>query len=60
LKPTHEKVKAVKEAKSPESEEEVRSFIGMNGYLSKFIPSYASLTAPLRNLTHRHSVQMGT
>jgi cleavage and polyadenylation specificity factor subunit 1 len=53
LKPTHEKVKAVKEAKSPESKEAVRSFIGINGYLSKFIPSYASLTAPLRNLTHK-------
>ena len=40
LKPTHEKVKAVKEAKAPESKEAVRSFLGMIGYLSKFIPRY--------------------
>ena len=53
LKPTHEKVKAVNEAKAPESKEAVRSFLGMIGYLSKFIPRYASLTAPLRNLTHK-------
>ena len=53
LKPTHEKVKAVKEAKAPESKEAVRSFLGMIGYLSKFIPRYASLTAPLGNLTHK-------
>jgi hypothetical protein len=53
LKPTHEKIKAVKEAKAPESKEAVRSFLGMIGYLSKFIPRYASLTTQLRNLTHK-------
>ena len=51
LKPTIEKVKAVKDCKAPESQEEVRSFLGMIGYLSKFIPRYAVLTAPLRRLT---------
>lgn len=51
LKPTEEKVRAVKECSPPESKEEVRSFLGMIGYLSKFIPRYAVLTAPLRRLT---------
>ena len=51
LKPIMGKVKAVKECKPPESREEVRSFLGMIGYLSKFIPRYAVLTAPLRRLT---------
>ena len=51
LKPTEEKVKAVKECKPPKSKEEVRSFLGMIGYLSKFIPRYTVLTAPLRRLT---------
>ena len=50
-KPTTGKLKAVKECKPPESREEVRSFLGMIGYLSKFIPSYVVLTAPLRRLT---------
>ena len=48
LKPTQEKVRAVKECKPPGSRDEVKSFLGMIGYLSKFIPRYAVLTAPLR------------
>lgn len=55
LKPTEEKVKAVKESKRPESKTEVRSFLGMIGYLSKFIPMFSSLTAPLRKLTHKET-----
>ena len=51
LKPTPEKVRAVKECTPPRTREEVRSFLGMIGYLSKFIPQYAILTAPLRRLT---------
>ena len=31
----------------------MRSFLGMAGYLSKFIPRYSSLTAPLRKLTRK-------
>ena len=52
LQPTAEKVRAVKECGRPESKSAVRSFLGMVGYLSKFIPRYSSLTAPLRQLTH--------
>ena len=44
-------MRAVKECKPPRNREEVRSFLGMIGYLSKFIPQYAILTAPLRRLT---------
>ena len=51
LKPTEDKVKAVKDCKPPESRDAVKSFLGMIGYLSKFIPRYAVLTAPLRRLT---------
>ena len=51
LKPTQEKVIAVKECQPPESRDEVKSFLGMIGYLSKFIPRYSVLTAPLRRLT---------
>ena len=51
LKPTQEKVVAVKECKPPGSRDEVKSFLGMIGYLAKFIPRYSVLTAPLRRLT---------
>ena len=51
LKPTPEKVQGIYECEPPRSKTEVRSFLGMTGYLSKFIPRYASLTKPLRDLT---------
>ena len=53
LKPTTEKVKAVKDSKRPETKEVVKSFLGMVGYLSKFTDRYSSITAPLRKLTER-------
>ena len=53
LKPTAEKVRAVKECGTPESKTAVRSFLGMIGYLSKFIPRYSTMAAPLRRLTEK-------
>lgn len=43
----------MKEAKASESKEAVRSFLRMIRYLSKFIPKYTLLTAPLRKITHK-------
>ena len=43
LKPTPEKVQSIYECEPPRSKSEVRSFLGMTGYLSKFILRYASL-----------------
>ena len=54
IMPTEEKVRAVKECGEPKTKTEVRSFLGMIGYLSKFIPKYSTLTAPLRALTHKN------
>ena len=51
LKPTPEKVQAIYEYEPPRSKTEARSFLGMTGYLSKFISRYASLMKPLRDLT---------
>ncbi|XP_053376601.1 uncharacterized protein LOC123533440 [Mercenaria mercenaria] len=51
LKPAVNKVNAVKDCEPPKSRDEVRSFLGMIGYLSKFISRYSVLTAPLRRLT---------
>ena len=53
LKPTTDKVRAIKECGTPTSKTAVRSFLGMTGYLSKFIPNYSVLTAPLRRLTEK-------
>ena len=45
-----DKVKAVVEAREPESVSEVRSFFGLVNY-SRFIPDLATLSEPLRGLT---------
>lgn len=45
------KIDAVVKMSAPEDATAVRSFLGMTNYLSRFIPSYADLTAPLRKLT---------
>ena len=53
MKPTIEKVKAVRDSKRPETKEAVKSFLGMLGYLSKFIDRYSSIAAALKKLTER-------
>ena len=53
LTATLEKVLAIHECSAPKSKAEVRSFLGLTGYLSNFIPWYASLSKPLREPTHK-------
>ena len=48
--PTEEKVRAVKEATRPSSASEVRSFLGLVGFSSRFIPDFATKAEPLRVL----------
>ena len=43
----------MRETGRPEDKTAVKSFLGMIGYLSKFIPNYATMTAPLRTLTRK-------
>ncbi|KAJ8369419.1 hypothetical protein SKAU_G00094470 [Synaphobranchus kaupii] len=49
--PTEERVRAVSEAREPENASEVRSFLGLVSYSSRFIPQFATLSEPLRRLT---------
>lgn len=53
FKPTYEKVRAVKESQAPETRAAVKPFLGMIGYVSKFIDNYSILTELLRELTHK-------
>lgn len=52
--PTEERVRAVTEAREPENATEVRSFLGLVGYSSRFIPQFATLSEPLRHLTRKN------
>lgn len=46
-------MRAVAEAPEPENVSEVRSFLGLAGYSSRFIPQFASISEPLRRLTKK-------
>ena len=49
--PTEEKVWAVKEASHPITPSEVRNFLGLVRFSSRFIPDFATIAEPLRALT---------
>ena len=47
---TEERVKAVREFREPQNASEVRSFLGLVTYSSRFIPDFATQSEPLRKL----------
>ncbi|MCG8046730.1 MAG: RNase H-like domain-containing protein [Candidatus Thiodiazotropha endolucinida] len=55
-----EMVESIKNAKKPTTPSEVKSFLGMTGYVSRFIPRYSTLTEPLRRLTRENEKWLWT
>ena len=53
LSPDPKKIEAIVQAEPPKNAKEMKSLLGLVSYISRFIPDYASLTAPLRKLTHQ-------
>ena len=53
LHPTEEKVKAIKEAPTPKNVSELRSFLGIINYYSRFLPNLSTRLAPLYKLLHK-------
>ena len=51
--PTQERVRAVAEFREPENVSEIRSFLGLVGFSSRFIPNFATVSDPLRKLTRK-------
>ena len=47
-------VESIKNAKKPTTPSEVKSFIGMTGYVSRFSPQYSTITEPLGRLTRQN------
>ena len=48
------KVEAIKSAENPKNASEMRSFLGMVNYCSRFIPDFATVCKPLRDLTRKN------
>ena len=53
LQPTEEKVRAIKEAPHPTNVSQLRSFLGLVNYYSKFLPNLANTLAPLYSLLQK-------
>ena len=51
--PAEGKVKAIIDAREPQSASEVRSFLGLANYNARFIPDFATVAEPLRRLTKK-------
>ena len=51
---TDEKIKAIKESLAPTNVSEVRSFLGLVTFYSKFVPNLATIAAPIYQLTHKN------
>lgn len=53
VRPDPKKVSALAKAAMPTTASEVRSLLGMANYSSQFIHNFATITEPLRQLTHK-------
>ena len=54
LSPDPKKVSDIKNSPPPNNESEVRSFLGMVNYCSRFIPNFSTISKPLRDLTKKN------
>ena len=55
IQPDEAKINAVVTAPQPKCAAEVRSFLGLTNYCSRYIDSYSSITYPLRQLTRANT-----
>ena len=53
MSPDPEKVEAIRKADRPVNAKELSSFLGMASYSACFISDFATIAAPLRELTHK-------
>ena len=54
-RPDPKKIDAFANTPTPTNTSDVRSLLGMSNYCSQFLPAYATITAPLRELTKKNT-----
>ena len=55
-RPDPKRITDLLNAAKPKNVHDVRSLLGMDNYSSKYIPNFATLTAPLRELTKKNAI----
>ena len=53
VRPELHKIEAIRTFPQPQTKKNVRAFLGLAGYYRKFIPHFATVAAPLTDLTRR-------
>lgn len=55
MKPDEDRVRAILKMPTPTDKNELERFLGVTNYLSRFIPKYSELSAPLRDLLGKNT-----
>ena len=55
MKPDPDKVECLRNAEAPHNQNELKSFLGLCTFMSRFIPNYSEKTAPLRLLIKKNT-----
>lgn len=53
IRPNLQTIEAIRNAPAPKNASEVRSFLGLANFCSRFIPDFSTIAHPLRELTHK-------
>ena len=55
IDPVQEKLESIQNMLPPRNPKEVKQFLGLIGYYSKFVPHFLDLASPLNALTHKET-----
>ena len=53
VRPQEDKIQAIRDAPHPTSKRQMKSFLGLAGFYSRFIPNFSSIASPFMDLTKR-------
>ena len=53
IEPQQSKIESMEQFPMPQTKSKLKSFLGLTGYYSKFVPHYASITVPLTDMTRK-------